>query len=153
MGTPQSLGATADGMQILTNRLVWVLNRDIKYSYKANWRGIKVCIPPDKEKIAKRFEDGGNLFPYLEAVKFVRDLKEPQEWIDDGGGKPQPIFRTKELFEHELTKEEFDKIVGKTEATVKKEIVLAEKSAKRTFKKTMDNVKNKQLVTEEDSDE
>lgn len=151
MGTPQSLGATIDGIQSISGRLVWVLNRDVK-SYKGTFQGIKIEIPPNMEKIPKLTRDGGNLMPSLDAGHFVRDLKEPQEVRMDNFGKPEYIFGPKALMEMELTPREREEILNKTEAQLKKEVVAEEKRAKRTLNKELDKVKNKVAVTEEDGE-
>lgn len=129
-------------------RLVWVLNRDSR-SYKATFRRMKIEIPPKYEKIGKHVRDGGNLMEYLEACKFVRAFKEPQEWKMDAGGVPQPVFYPKMLFEEELSEAEFAQFVKKTPTQVRKEVAQEEKAAKETHKKAVSKVSRKTLVEDE----
>jgi hypothetical protein len=132
------------------SRLVWVLNRDVQHDYLGTCGGTKVRIPKDREKIAKPFTSGGNLFPYLDAVQFVRDLKEPQGFVLDNHGKQQPVFRTKELYEQELSPEEFKTIVGKKPDDLKKEALREEKKARRTLNSELSRIPNKVEVKDED---
>jgi hypothetical protein len=119
----------SEGTNLSSSRMVWVLNRD-SHPYSARFRGTPITIPANLEKIMKRAEDGGNLLPYLEAVRFVRDLIEPQGYEMDSQGKPQPIFRSKMLFEQELTADEFMKLTGKKPQVTAKDVLKEEKKAR-----------------------
>lgn len=153
MATPQAafLGGTTDNIQVINSRLVWVLNLDPVFPYKAKWRGKQVEVPANQQKIAKLFTEGGNLYPYLEAVHFVRDLVEAQGYEMDQMGKPQPIFRNKMLKEAELTKEERADILGETPEKTQNKIAAAEKSAQRATKAANSRAKNK-IVVEDDEE-
>lgn len=132
-------------------RLVWILNRDVE-PYVAEYQGLKVTIPPSGEKIAKHARDGGNLMPYLDARHFITDLKQPQKWVmDPRGGSPQPVFGIKALYSHELTEDEFNKIVGKTKTEVKKEAILEEKRVRKSLTKALNERSNK-VKLEDDED-
>ncbi len=148
MATPQPLVSTED-IRSVSSRLVWVLNRDTN-PYKATFRDVEITVPPNMEKIPKHVRDGGNLMEYLEACKFVRDLKQPQKWVPDRGGKFEPIFGIKALCEVELTPDEFKKIVGKTKDDLTKESLTEERKAKRVLKKELDKIPNKTLATDEE---
>lgn len=147
MATPQPVVSTED-ITSISSRLVWVLNRDTQ-PYKAEFRGMEIIVPPNMQKIGKHVRDGGNLMEYLEACKFVRDLKQPQKWVPDRSGKFEPVFGIKALCEVELTPEEFAKYVGKTKDDIKKEVASEERKAKRTLKKELDKVPNKQAAVED----
>lgn len=130
-------------------RLVWVLNRDVR-PYKAEFRGMEIIVPPNMEKIPKHVREGGNLLEYLEACKFVRDLKQPQEWKMDSNGKPQPMFYSKMLLEQELTEDEYKTIVRKTSVQIKTEMKKEEKKAKEAHKTGVAKVSNKYLADDEE---
>lgn len=148
MGTPQP--EIFQQVDETGNRLVWVLNRDMRYSYKGTHQGVKVEIPAAHQKIAKHFTQGGNLMPYIEARAFITDYKEPQDFVMDRNGKPQPIFRTKELYDLELSAEEYDEIVGKTSKQGKKELAAEEKRARKTLSEELGKRPGKVAVTDEE---
>lgn len=154
MATPQPLttnAITETDLRTSSARLVWVLNRDTMRSYKAEFRGLQIEIPKDRQKIAKHVRDGGNLMEYLEACKFVRDLKQPQEWVPDGAGKFEPRFYTKELYEQELTAEEFEQIVGqKTKDFFKKEAAAEERKARKASQKAIESHTKKVQASEDE---
>ena len=150
MATPQSMNTEQTDIYASAARLVWVLNRDRIHSYKGNFRGNKVEIPPNEEKIPKLAQHGGNLMPYLEARRFITDLKDPQGFLEDDNGGRQPIFRSKELYDMELTQEEFDMIVKKTPAQVKKEVMNEERAAKRKINDALDKKTNKRAIEDEE---
>src|SRR4051812_35259934 len=77
MATPQALTTEQTEYASSGKRLVWVLNKD-HMPYTGTYGGVKITIPPNHEKIAKRAADGGNLMPYLEARRFITDFLEPQ---------------------------------------------------------------------------
>lgn len=130
-------------------RLVWVLNRD-ENPYTGHYRGVKITIPPEKEKIGKLYRDGGNLMPYLEACEFVTDLKEPQRFEPDSAGKMNPIFGPKALMRVELTQEEFDKYVGKSKEQVKKEMAQDERKARKRLNSELNKIPNKIAVGDDE---
>jgi len=154
MGTPQPVVAgtiTETDIRTSSSRLCWVLNRDPNRSYKAEFRGTVIEIPPGHQKIAKHVRDGGNLMEYLEACKFVRDLKQPQEYLPDPrNGQFEPRFFTKELYEQELTTEEFNKIVGKSKEDLKKDAAAEERKARKTNSKAIDDTPNKVAISEDE---
>lgn len=131
-------------------RLVWVLNRDRK-EYKGTFQGKPLVIPPDLEKVGKIYYEGGNLMPYLAAREFITDFKEPQDWVMDKAGKPQPIFGPKALDSYELTPEEFDKYVRKTSSQLKKELAAEERKARKTLSKELDKRSGK-IAAADDED-
>lgn len=130
-------------------RLVWVLNRDVK-PYMGTYRGVKVTIPANMEKIGKRFDKGGNLMGYLEAREFITDLKEPQGFREDGSGKREPIFGVKALLDAELTEEEFGKYVGKTKEQLKKEAASDERRASKNLSKALNKIPRKIAVGDDE---
>lgn len=118
-------------------RLVWVLNRDGK-PYKGTFQGQALVIPANLEKIGKLYYEGGNLMPYLAAREFITEYKEPQDWVMDKSGKPQPIFGPKALDSYELTEEEFVKFVNKSSSQIKKELAAEERSARKNLTKELE---------------
>lgn len=130
-------------------RLVWVLNRD-ENPYIGHYRGTRIEVPAEKAKIAKRYDQGGNLMPYLEAREFITDLKEPQKYEPDGAGKMQPIFGPKALFSQELNQDEFDKIVGKSKEQLKKEAAQDERKARKKLNSELAKVPNKIAVGDDE---
>lgn len=134
-----------------SSRLVWVLNGDIK-PYKGNFRGTPVVIPANREKIPLRAEKGGNLMPYLEARRFITDYKDPQDFVMDNYGKPQPVFGLKYLIDQELTVPEYETITGKsvTSADSKKAAIAVEKKAARELTKELGKRANKIAITEDE---
>lgn len=134
-------------ISLSSSRLCWVLNRD-SHPYTGTFRGVKITIPANLEKIPKRAETGGNLLPYLEACHFVRDLKEPQGFQMDSAGKPFPIMGAKMLFEQELTKAEYESITG-SKLDVKKEAATEERKARQKLAKELITVPNKTAVEDE----
>ena len=148
MGTPQPV--IFQQIDETGGRLVWVLNKDEKYSYKGTFQNVTVEIPPGRQKIAKPYTKGGNLMPYIDARAFITDLKEPQDFVMDRNGKPQPIFRTKELYDLELTPEEYESIVGKTSKEGKKELAAEEKRARRTLTEELNKRPGKVAVNDEE---
>jgi hypothetical protein len=134
-----------------SSRLCWVLNRDPIYSYKAVYRGTLIEVPPNLQKIAKRTEEGGNLMPYLEACRFVRDLVEPQGF-EMVNGKPEPIFRKKMLFEQELSLEEFKELHGGKRVDIKKEVAKEERKARQKLTQELTKVPNKVAVPDDDDE-
>lgn len=133
-----------------SERLVWVLNLDGK-PYKATFRSMNVCIPPNLEKIGKHARDGGNLMHCLEAEKFLGDLKQPQGWNEDPmTGTRTAIFGPKALKIVELTPTEFKEMVGKSAEQIKKEAAKEEKKASKNLSKELGNVHNK-IAADEDT--
>lgn len=128
-------------------RLTWVLNRD-EAPYKAEFQGMQITIPADKQKIAKHVRDGGNLMEYLAASKFKSDLKQPQSFSSTG----EPLFGPKALFLQELTDEEEAAITGKSKTDLKKQVASEEKKVRRHMKAALDKIPNKTAVID-DSDE
>ena len=104
------------------------------------------------EKIPKRTEDGGNLMPYLEARHFICDLKEAQEWIEDQGGRRQPVFGVKALIDQELSPEEFDKYVGKTSTQIEEINEKFEKKAKRDLNKALKQPRMNKISLEDETE-
>lgn len=143
------MNQSESGTSLSASRLVWVLNRDPVFEYKARYRGDLVTIPKNMEKIPKTTGQGGNLMPYMEACRFVRDLVEPQGYEMDAAGKPQPVFRNKMLLEQELTAEEFIQITGKA-IDQKKERAREERDARDKLNRNLNKVSNKVKVEDED---
>jgi hypothetical protein len=128
------------------SRLVWVLNRDPEHSYKAEFQGVKIEIPADRQKIAKHVRDGGNLMEYLAARRFITDYKQPQGMTASG----EFIFLSKELYDQELNEDELKSITGKSKADLKKLEVQDEKKARRKLKEELAKVPNKIQVQDEE---
>lgn len=131
-------------------RLVWVLNRDGK-PYKGTFEGQPIVIPENLQKIGKLYYEGGNLMPYLAARQFITDYKEPQEWVMDKSGKPQPVFGPKALDSYDLTAEEFNTYVRKTSSQLKKELAAEERRARKNLSKELENRPNK-IAAADDED-
>lgn len=135
----------------LSNRLVWVLNRD-GAPYTANFQGMDITVPANSEKIPKHVRDGGNLMQYLDARHFITDLKQPQSYHTSPAGDRTPVFGPKALYDQALTQVEFDKIVGKKPEQMKKEAASEERKARKKLNEELlkSPVRNKIDLSEED---
>lgn len=148
MATAQNLATEQTDIQTASTRLVWVLNRDVN-EYKGTFRGTKITIPANMERIPLRAEKGGNLMPYLEARRFISDLKEAQGFQEDENGDRTPIFGVKSLIDHEMTAEEVKTILGKSSMDLRKEALSDERSAKKNLQKELDKRPNKLLMEDD----
>jgi len=151
MATPQSLQASQIDVQTTSSRLVWVLNRDL-VPYKGTFQGDQIVIPPNMEKIPKLVTNGGNLMPYMDARRFIVDLKEPQSFDMDNMGKPQPRFGIKALIDQELTADEVAKFLNKTPTQLKREAVAEEKTAARNLSKELNKARPGKVSFQEEDE-
>ena len=84
------------------NRLVWVLNSH-NQDYTEEFRGDKITVPANNQKIYKRIEEGGSLMPYLAARKFLGQPKAAGQILPDGTWyTPPKSLRTEEMTITEL---------------------------------------------------
>lgn len=86
------------------NRLVWVLNNHHE-AYTEDFRGDKITVPANREKVGKLFTDGGNLMQFLAARKFLGQPKTAGHVLPDGRWHTPPkALETVELTETEKQK-------------------------------------------------
>ena len=117
------------------SRLTWVLNQDGS-PYKAEFQGMEITIPANRQKIFKHVREGGNLMEYLAASKFKSDYKMPQGFHKDGS----PIYGPKALYLEEMTDEESAKVGAKSKAELKKLELVEEKKVRRKVKEALDKI-------------
>lgn len=98
------------------NRYVWVLNNHHE-DYVEDFRGDKITVPANREKIAKPFTSGGNLMQFLAARKFLGQPKTAGHILPNGVWFTPP----KALETVELTQDEKLKYDAKNAAKVEAE--------------------------------
>lgn len=113
MATTQPQQFTTDG----ANRLVWVLNLNPDHDYKEEFRGDKITIPKNQQRIPKHVNDGGNLMQWISARKFLGEPRAPAASTPHG----EVINIGKPLRTVELTDEERETIQGPKPKKTKEE--------------------------------
>jgi len=111
----QSTDQTAP-MGVGSNRLVWVLNREL-VPYTETFRGAPITVPPNNEKVL--------LMQFLAARRFLAQPKAPAESLPDG----TIVTPRKALWTLELTDEERETATGKSKKELEKEEKEIEKAA------------------------
>lgn len=102
------------------NRLVWVLNNHHE-AYTEDFRGDKITVPANREKIGKTFLEGGNLMPYLAARKFLGQPKTAGYILPDGRWfTPPKALETVELTTDEKRKYDAKMAPAETEEEERK---------------------------------